>query len=365
MFMLFRLLLVLWVVVLVMSMPRNRGTAKKIKQSGFSIEPNMKRPSTVKERVRMEYGNDGEEEPDQRKRRRGSSGSSALNLSEDFEDIRDTVNDQGHRMAVAVYYIDVLHAPSPKEWDGKQGTVSIIRRELKFPEGSEGVIRAVLVDVHAALQANETYTGEPKYTQGGANKHIQLGSLEEQIAADCIEGGFGYRQATYLVNEYRERLEPPKVAVGRTAVYSAVQRLNPKVTAVLIAKQGSYDVASPWAIARLRFSCQLLVRLGLMTPLDAWVKADHVPLILQNPANIPSYFKVANIGGSLHVNQIAFWDETHKKPVIGGVGHEAAGSRKQTRFRRDVNGKLDVNGGYGDRQALLKVKYSAQETCIA
>ena len=111
--------------------------------------------------------------------------------------------------------------------------MSIIRRELKFPEGSEGVIRAVLV--HAALQANETYTGESKYTQGGANKHIQLGSLEEQIAADCIEGAFGYRQATFLVNEYRERLEPPQVAVGRSAVYSAVQRLNPKVTAVLIA----------------------------------------------------------------------------------------------------------------------------------
>ncbi len=113
MFMLFRLLLVLWVLALVMSMPRNRGTKKKIKQSGFTIEPNMKRSFTSNERKRKEYGKEGEEEPKQRKQRRGSSGSSALNLSEDFEDIRDTVNDQGHRMAVAVYYIDVLHAPSP------------------------------------------------------------------------------------------------------------------------------------------------------------------------------------------------------------------------------------------------------------
>jgi hypothetical protein len=278
------------------------------------------------------------------------------------ENIRDTVDDQGHRIAVAVYYLDVLDSPPPSEWDGKDGTVAVIRRNLKFPEGSGGTIRAVLVDVYACVEDGSRYTGEAKLNQGGKNILIEPGSVEEQIAADAIEGGVGFTNAMHLVNEYRTHLDPPLEHVGRSAVWSAIQRLEPKTTAVLVCKQGSYDPTSEWAKARHRFTNQLLVQFSLKTPMQAWVEVDNIPLVLQNPANIPSYFDVTKIGGTLSVNQIAYWDETHKKPVIGGKGHEAAGSRMETRFRRDATGKLHPNGTYGDRRKLLQVKYSATET---
>ena len=114
------------------------------------------------------------------------------------------------------------------------------------------------------------------YTQGGQMKLIVLGSVEEQIAADAIEGGLGYRQATLLVNEYRAALPRPEgtapphnIFIG--AVHGAMMRLKPVTTKVLISKQGSFDASSGWAMARHKWTLQLLVRFGEWTGLEAWL----------------------------------------------------------------------------------------------
>jgi len=69
---------------------------------------------------------------------------------------------------------------------------------------------------------------------------------------------------------------------------------------------------------------------------------------------IPDYFD-ANKMDMLELSQIGWWDETHQKCTIGGIG---AGSVNP----RDANGKIDLeNGMYSlEERAELKVKYEAE-----
>ena len=53
------------------------------------------------------------------------------------------------RMDWARHYVLKLHAPSNREWDGRGGTVAIIRKEFGVPQGSTASIRSVLEDVSA------------------------------------------------------------------------------------------------------------------------------------------------------------------------------------------------------------------------
>ena len=81
----------------------------------------------------------------------------------------------------------------------------------------------------------------------------QLGSVK-QIAADAIEAGMGYRQATLLVNDNRAAVpqsagtaHPLHVSIA--AVHGAMMRLKLVTTNFLNFKQVSSDVNSPWAKA--------------------------------------------------------------------------------------------------------------------
>ncbi len=63
--------------------------------------------------------------------------------------------------------------------------------------------------------------------------------------------------------------------------------------------------ASPWAMARMDYDTQILVRFGgvLMTEELAGVAPPH--------ALLPDKFHVAKLT-TVSINQIAFWDESHK-----------------------------------------------------
>jgi hypothetical protein len=139
--------------------------------------------------------------------------------------------------------------------------------------------------------------------------------MEEQIIADNMEQGLGLKQTTFLVNVYRREIG--LIDVGYSAVHSGYLRLEPVVTSILDAKQGSYDPYSAWAKARLMFVLQLLVRFGIMTGLAAWACSLQVMLPTRF---IPAYFVLATIG-SLELTQIVFWDETHKQQQMGGNGN--------------------------------------------
>ena len=62
----------------------------------------------------------------------------------------------------------------------------------------------------------------------------------------------------------------------------------------------------------------------------------------------------------ISINQIAFWDETHKKVRIGKVG--ANGVKYQVRFKRSPEGKVDPENGtcLAKEGTQLNIKYSEE-----
>jgi hypothetical protein len=118
------------------------------------------------------------------------------------------------------------------------------------------------------------------------------------------------------------------------------------VTQILDSKEGSYDEHSPWAVARLNFVLQLLVQFGLMAGLAAWafVASDNEDLPLDTDS-LPTCFILTEIG-ELDLMGTDFWVESHNQSVAGGKGHDGAGPRTQTRYRRNADEQLDSNGNF-------------------
>ena len=71
---------------------------------------------------------------------------------------------------------------------------------------------------------------------------------------------------------------------------------------------------------------------------------------------IPLHFSDAFLEGKhLNLQQVVFWDETHKKVHIG-KGSKTV--KSEVRFPRDSDNKIDlVNGTYAKRSTYLQVKY--------
>jgi hypothetical protein len=172
------------------------------------------------------------------------------------------------------------------------------------------------------------------------SKLIPPGSYEEELIADCIEMGMGIRVTHQVVNSHR--LEGGGDLVGSDTIWRSVHRLNPVVERTPTASQGSKDKLAAWTVARKGWIAQLLIRFGEMS--------DEKLETLKVDGILPPYFRIENLT-SLTLDQIAWFDETHKKVVIG------MGKDFQTKFRRDEHGNLDPNGTVGDLLPTMKVKY--------
>ncbi|KAF0752594.1 hypothetical protein AaE_005980 [Aphanomyces astaci] len=157
-----------------------------------------------------------------------------------------------------------------------------------------------------------------------------------------MERGHGLRETSFAVNQHRANTGDG--VVGVSAVYSAYQRLDPVVSTIAPIKQGDTSPDSPWAIARLNWTMQLAIRLGIWQ----WDSQRLGPC--------PRAFDAATLT-PVAITQIVSWDETHKEVKIGGGGH---GNNKQVRFKRDDNGLVDIQGGLASPKTYLNTKYSSE-----
>jgi len=202
-------------------------------------------------------------------------------------------------------------------------------------------------DVYVHLALRLEYTGDRKAVKESDNVLISRDSKEMQIIADALESGCGYRMAKEIVNAYRidNGLEP----VGYSTVWRAVQQLEPVVSPIKTRKQGSHNENSAWAKARNELATHLLVRLNRLSKEEIEELKD--PTTKELPAKYdPKKLK------KLVLDQIAFWDETHKKVVIGKT--RVDGKMMEVRFKRDPEtGKLDADGELEESSSILKVKY--------
>ena len=125
-----------------------------------------------------------------------------------------------------------------------------------------------------------------------------------------------------------------KSDVCEYTVYTSSKRLRPLTTTIAPRKQGSLNVDSPWEKARDNWCKQLLIRLRIKTAVE----------LFKDGAPIPFPFSSEFLRGKyLKIEQIAFWDETHKKVHMGKGS--AKGKKEEVRFPRDINGKLDLLNG--------------------
>lgn len=249
-------------------------------------------------------------------------------------------NDQDRRLAISFYFINTLNAPPEQVWSGCDGTISAIIKNFNLPLSSRETVRNILLQVMNCAKKGLKYCGNRLQGSGGHNKMIFHDSIEQQIIADAIEDGLGLRQATNLVNVYRNSKN--KIHVGVTSIYSAYLRMQSTVSPIKAAKQGSSDVDSPWAVARLGWCTQLAIRLGIFQP---------------TIQPCPEYFNLEKIG-SISLTQLVHWDECHKIIEVGG--HGAGGSKSQVRFPRDWNGRYDPNGILRPEKYFLNMKYTEE-----
>ena len=83
-----------------------------------------------------------------------------LSILQATSDECPTLNVQASRLAIAYYYMKVLDAPPPEEWDGHDGTVSQIQKDLKFENYFRTCIRFILSQVYHCHCIGTQYTGE-------------------------------------------------------------------------------------------------------------------------------------------------------------------------------------------------------------
>lgn len=175
------------------------------------------------------------------------------------------------------------------------------------------------------------------------------------IVADCMESGFGIVQTTHMVNEYRAK--ELKIHVGASAVYAAHLRMKPTVTAIKDVQQGS-DNDIVWGLARLNQVSQMLVRMGEISGKEATEFVWGIGI--RDDAMLPDYFNPAKLT-PINIYALAFWDEVHIEPVVGGRGQCAANARTQVRYQRDEDGLPNQNGTLRPRLFQKKFKYKPHQ----
>ena len=137
-----------------------------------------------------------------------------------------------------------LFHPSPRfstsdEWNGQQGTIIIILKNLKLPKRSNSVIQKVLESYSHSIQMNAKYNGDQK-PGSGWRPELEKDAFQIQLVIDGMQNGLAHLGTHLLVNEFRKQngQEP----VGKSAIAGMVKRLNPKVDDVTrrTGKHGSW-----------------------------------------------------------------------------------------------------------------------------
>ncbi len=101
-----------------------------------------------------------------------------------------TLNAQAARLAIAHYYIQVLDAPSPEEWDGLDGTVIRIQKCLNFDVYYRRRIRVIISQVYHCHCIGTQYTGERNVTGDlGRKTRIKKTSVEVRNIDDALAEG--------------------------------------------------------------------------------------------------------------------------------------------------------------------------------
>ena len=239
-------------------------------------------------------------------------------------------------------------------WHGRNGVIKKIKADLGYDWTTKvRNMEEIFMSVIECARMGVPFDASKVFQHtGGREAIVKATSTEAQIIVDGLESGLSVKRTWLMVNEHRRQSQLE--ALTLSAVQSAVARFKPKVVKVKKRKQGSTDPNNPWSMARYRWVTQLLVRFGVLDLEGQY----HGPTTSANDSLVPACFR-RDIAGPLELTQVVWWDETHKKCVVGGV---SASRNFFLRFRRDANGKFDPEGGnFSDEEVhVLNCKYEQE-----
>ena len=190
------------------------------------------------------------------------------------------------RLVIAYYYRCVLRAPPECEWEGPGGAISMVRCTFELRWKTTRFVRKVFKDVNKCVEMNCTYNGKPVYKiPTGAPHLIQKGSVYEQLIAHYMEGGFGTRFVTLMVNT--QRVDEEKSIFGRSAVTDAAKRMRPIVTKIQKRNQGNKNHQG-WQNARFYQTLQMVIMLREISTPNILIKLKLESIQQLPPAFNPS-----------------------------------------------------------------------------
>ena len=253
--------------------------------------------------------------------------------SSDDSTVTRTTNNKLKRVAIAYHFKVVLGSPPRLKWNE---CAILIRESLLIPNKyrNRNLFR-IFERVQMLEQVNKEYGGERITLPKCDHRMIDPISVVAQVIADVIEDSLSEREAVCIANTYLLENNDTNF-VTRSSVRRLIKILNPEVCSVSKGKQGSHDPESAWSKVRYNWIMQLLVRLGEAT--------------VENP---PPYHD-RNVISSMKMEQIAWWNEKHRKVLVS----TALGRSLHTRFRRNSSGILDSTGSFGEIRSTTHLKYA-------
>ena len=213
-------------------------------------------------------------------------------------------------------------------WKGRDGLATKIRKDLKISANNGGFkMIPIFESIMECLRMEKDFDPKAIETRGGQRPvRFDIQSAEAQIVADGIESGLSVAKTWHNVNWHRS--QNGEEMVSQSCIISLMRRIKPKVVKIKKRKMGSSDPTSTWAQARKAWATQLLARLG---------EADGYEV----PSPVERRFHRDTVG-RLDLHQIIWWDETHRKCLIG----ELSSSKDYALlFPRNSEGKLDLDNG--------------------
>jgi hypothetical protein len=247
------------------------------------------------------------------------------NLSFSSPDVVERISHEQRRLAIySVFYS--CYGGVDKEFWASNGVIVGIMNRLGIPRGSRQSVENVLDDILLARSEDRTYDPSSKLKNCGRQRAIIEGSSEETLLLRCQEHEMSITQTTCLINEIRASAIPPFEALSWSAVASFV-RNSPLIhkSKREFQKCGSRDPESLWAKARVGLCSQFYKQLMLgvqQDPIAGQYEHDISLLELDGEEmTVP-----------LQLHAIAWWDEHHKKCILGPV------CKRETRIWQDDAG---------------------------
>ena len=250
------------------------------------------------------------------------------------------------REAIRYFYVAILGSPPASAWRGRGGTISLICKQLVIGKDSRRHVEAVLNDI-TSQDDGEYYNASSSNHVGGRYPRLVDGTAEALVVCRAIAKGSSIGVATQFLNTHLEAQNLPRIS------WSSVQGYVSSSRAIMLhrrqsKKSGSQDPASKWAKARVGQGRQLAMQFALGAATSGHERRGHTRAA------------TAAAGGfsPLHIDGIAYWDETHFKIRLG------AGSKWEYVFCRDPETGLlcppEEGGVWDEEKPTTSVKFPGE-----